>query len=201
LLLAVPLVALARIATAAAAAAALVTVAIVVGEVRWAHAKTPQLFDGNPAAQVRERDAAAAWLASTARSNDVLLGYSPVFLRAWEKDRSFSDVVLPRADPALLAEALEQVSLPLGRGVWVFDASATTNARQLQTIPLVSPRPAAAFEARVYGPYLVIRSRAPLLTRARYVAVSERVMLVGRSLQINDADVDLQALRRAESRL
>ena len=200
-LLATPLVAFARIGRAAAATAVLAAITIVVGEVRWAHAKTPQLFDGNPAAQIRARDAAAAWLASSARANDVLLGYSPVFLQAWERNRSFSDDVLPRADPALLADALRQVSLPLGRGVWVFDASATTNARQLQTIPLALPRPATAFEARVYGPYLVIRSRAPLLTRARYVAVSERVMLVGRSLQINDADVNLQALRRARSRL
>ena len=201
LLLAVPLVAFARRGTAAAATAVVILAVIVVGEVRWAHAKTPQLFDGSPAGQVRARDAAAAWLASTAQANDVLLGYSPVFLRAWEEKRSFSDDVLPRADPALFADALKQLQLPLGRGVWVFDASATTNARQLQTISLVIPRPAHAFDAHVFGPYLVIRSRAPLLTRARYIAVSERVMRVGRSLQINDADVNLQTLRRAESRL
>jgi 4-amino-4-deoxy-L-arabinose transferase-like glycosyltransferase len=201
LLLAVPLVALARLGTGGTAAAVLIVGVIVVGEVRWAHAKTPQLFDGSPTGQVHAREAAAAWLASSARSNDVLLGYSPVFLRAWERNRSFSDDALPRADPALFADALKHVVLPIGRGVWVFDASATTNARQLQTIPLVFPRPADAFEARVYGPYLVIRSRAPLLTRAHYVAVSERVMLVGRSLQINDADVNLQAMRRAASHL
>jgi hypothetical protein len=201
LLLAVPLVAFARIGRVATAAAVLIGAAIVVGEVRWAHTKTPQLFDGNTRAQVHARDAAATWLASTARSDDVLLGYSPVFVRAWERNRSFSEDALPRADPALFADALKRVSLPLGRGVWVFDASATTNARQLETIRLVFPQPATAFEARVYGPYLVIRSRAPLLTRANYVAVSERVMLVGRSLQINDADVNLQTMRRAESRL
>ena len=201
LLLAAPLVTVARLGTAATAAAVLVVGVIVIGEVRWAHAKTPQLFDGNPARQVRARDTAAAWLASTARSSDVLLGYAPVFLRAWERNRSFSDEVLPRADPALFTAALRHVPLPIGRGVWVFDASDTTNARQLQTIRLVFPRPAAAFEARVYGPYLVIRSRAPLLTRAHYLAVAERVMLVGRSLQINDADVNLQTMRRAESRL
>jgi 4-amino-4-deoxy-L-arabinose transferase-like glycosyltransferase len=201
LLLAVPLVAFARLGPAATAAAVLVVGVIVVGEVRWAHMKTPQLFDGNPSGQVRARDAAATWLASTARSNDVLLGYSPVFLRAWEQDRSFSDDVLPRADPALFADALNRAALPIGRGVWVFDASATTNPRQVQTIRLVFPRPAAAFEAHVYGPYLVIRSRAPLLTRAHYLAVAERVMLVGRSLQINDAYVNLQTMQQAESRL
>ncbi len=201
ILLALPLVAFARLGVAGAAVAGVALVVIVVGEVLWAHEKTPQLFDGNPASQVRARDATAAWLSSTARSDDVLLGYEPVFLRAWELNRSFSDNVLPRADPALFADALKQVGLPLGRGVWVFDASDTTNVRQRQTIPLVSPQPAAAFETRVYGPYLVIRSRAPLLTRARYVAVAERVMRVGQALNINDADVNLQTMRQAESRL
>ena len=36
----------------------------------------------------------------------------------------------------------------------------------------------------MYGPYLVIRSRAPLLTRSRYVAVAERVMRVGQALNM-----------------
>src|SRR5947207_597431 len=84
LLLALPLVGFARLGLPAAAVAAVALVLIVVGEVRWAHEKTPQLFDGNPSSQVRARDAAAAWLASTARSDDVLLGYEPVFLRAWD---------------------------------------------------------------------------------------------------------------------
>src|SRR5438477_2619507 len=133
-LLALPLVSFARLGVPAAAVAAVALVVIVVGEVRWAHEKTPQLFDGNPSSQVRARDAAAAWLASTGRSDDVLLGYEPVFLLAWEKNHSFSDNVLPRADPALFADALKQVALPLGRGVWVFDASDTTNAQQRQSI-------------------------------------------------------------------
>src|SRR5947208_2350984 len=109
ILLALPLVAFARPGGAAAAVAGVALVVIVVGEVRWAHEKTPQLFDGNPASQVRTRDAAATWLSSTARSDDVLPGYEPVFLRAWEQNRSFSDNVLPRADPALFAEALKHV--------------------------------------------------------------------------------------------
>jgi hypothetical protein len=63
------------------------------------------------------------------------------------------------------------------------------------------PRPQAAFEARVYGPFLVIRSREPLVTRAHYVAVSEEVMRLGRTLGIGDADINLRALLRAGSRL
>jgi 4-amino-4-deoxy-L-arabinose transferase-like glycosyltransferase len=202
LLLALPVVGLARARPPASLGIALlVTGVLVVGEVRWAHAKTPPLFDGNPASQVHARDAAAAWLASSYRSSDVLLGYEPVFLEAWQRQHSFSRHALPRADPALLAAALKEVAEPLGRGVWVFDASDTTNVRQRQTIPLVLPAPSSAFEARVYGPYLVIRSRQPLVTRERYLAVSERVMRLGRRLQIGDADVNLGALLGARSRL
>ena len=200
-LLALPLVTVARVNVPLAALAVLTAAVVLVGEVRWAHQKTPELFDGDPAGEARARDTAAAWLASTSRPDDVLLGYEPVFLRAWEQNRSFSDHVLPRADPALFADALKGIRLPLGRGIWVFDASDTTNARQRSTIPLELPQPTAAFEARVYGPYLVIRSRRPLKTRARYVAVAERVMRVGSALRINDADVNLHTLRQAESRL
>ena len=200
-LLARPLAAAARVNAALAALAVVAASIVLVGEVRWAHQKTPELFDGDPAGEARSRDAAAAWLASTSRRDDVLLGYEPVFLRAWERNRSFSDHVLPRADPTLLADALKAIRDPLGRGVWVFDASDTTNARQLATIRFVLPQPAAAFEGRVYGPYLVIRSRRSLKTRARYIAVAERVMRVGQRLHINDADVNLHTLRQAESHL
>jgi hypothetical protein len=64
----------------------------------------------------------------------------------------------------------------------------------------VFPSPRSAFEARVYGPFLVIRSRRALQTRARYLSVSERVMRLGRRLGIGDADINLRALLRAESR-
>jgi hypothetical protein len=202
LALALPVVELARARPPLSWGIALVAAGVLVfGEVRWAHAKTPPLFDGSPASEVRARDAAAAWLASTYRSNDVLFGYEPVFLEAWELRRSFSAQALPRADPRLLASALQEVAEPLGRGVWVFDASDTTNGRQRQTIPYALPSPRSAFEGRVYGPYLVIRSRNPLVTREHYLAVSERVMRLGRRLQIGDADVNLGAVLGARSRL
>jgi hypothetical protein len=202
LLLALPVVELADLRPPLTLGVAVVAAAILVfGEVRWAHAKTPQLFDGNPVPQVRAREAAATWLASTYRSDDLLFGYEPVFLEAWQQRRSFSVHALPRADPRLLAAALKEVAEPLGRGVWVFDASDTTNLRERQTIPYVLPSPRSAFEGRVFGPYLVIRSRAPLVTRERFLAVSERVMRLGRRLQIGDADVNLGALIGARSRL
>ncbi|MDX6408073.1 MAG: mannosyltransferase [Gaiellaceae bacterium] len=201
-LLAAPLVELGRRGGRVAPALAAVAIAVLlVGEVRWAHRKTPPLFDGDPRAVAQARNAAAAWLAATYRPTDVLLGYEPVYLLAWERNRSFPDHVLPRADPALLASALKDMPQPLGRGVWVFDASDTTNVRERPTIRYALPSPQSAFEARAYGPYLVIRSRRPLGTRRHYVTVSEEVMQLGRRLAIGDADINLRALRGAESLL
>jgi hypothetical protein len=131
----------------------------------------------------------------------VLLGYEPVFLQAWESNRDFSSNVVPRADPALFASALKGMQEPLGRGVWVFDASDTTNLRQHSTIPFALPSPQSAFEGRVFGPYLVIRSRRPLETPARYTAVSETVMRLGRRLGIADAGVNLKTMLQADSGL
>jgi len=62
---------------------------------------------------------------------------------------------------------LVHARLPLGHGVWVFDASDTNNYEQKLTIPLRLPSPYAAFEARAFGPFLVIRTRAPTRTRSR----------------------------------
>jgi hypothetical protein len=201
-LLAVPLVELGRRGGRVGPPVAVAAIAVLlIGEVRWTHEKTPPIFDGDPPGEAQARDGAAGWLASTYRSSDILLGYEPVYLQAWERNRSFSGHTLPRADPALLASALKDIPEPLGRGVWVFDASDTTNVKERPTIRYALPKPHAAFEARVYGPYLVIRSREPLVTRARYVAVSEEVMRLGRTLEIGDADINLRTLLRARSLL
>jgi hypothetical protein len=201
-LLAAPIVELGRRGGRLGLAAALIVLAVLLtGEVHWTHQKTPPLFDGDPPGETQARDAAGAWLAATYRPSDVLLGYEPVYLEAWEHNRSFSGHTLPRADPALLASSLKDIPEPLGRGVWVFDASDTTNLKERQTIPLVTPSPHSAFEARAYGPFLVIRSRRPLVTRAHYLSLSEEVMRLGRRLQIGDADINLRTLLRAESLL
>jgi hypothetical protein len=175
--------------------------ALVVGEVRWAERKTPPLFRGDSPGEAHARARASAWLATTGRPTDVLLGYEPLYLGAWERNRSFSRYALPRADPKLFAAALRSVPEPLGRGVWVFDASDTTNVWERQTIPFALPRPRSAFTGRVFGPYLVIRSRQPLETRAHYLRVSEGVMRLGRRLRIGDADINLHTMLLASKHL
>jgi hypothetical protein len=202
LLLAVPLVALARLRPPLTAALALAIVAVLVlGEVRWANEKTPLLFGGDPPGEAQARASAAGWLATTARPDDVLLGYEPLYVAAWEQNDSFSAHALPRADGELFVAALRKLREPLGRGVWVFDASDSTNAWERQTIPFVLPTPGSAFEGRAYGPYLVVRTRRPLVTRLRYLSVSKDVLRMGRALQIGDADINLRTMLQAESRL
>jgi len=190
--LAVAIVSVARLLppfTIPVALAALVL--IVFGEVRWARERTPALFDGDSTAQAKARAEASAWLASTARSDDVPLGYEPLYITAWERNPAFSKHAVPRADARLFTDALRALPEPIGRGIWVFDASATTNKVKRTTIPFALPSPAKDFVGRAFGPYLVIRSRRPLGTRAHYIAVTEDVERLGKSLHIGDADINL----------
>jgi hypothetical protein len=201
-MLAVPLVDLGRVrppATAAVAVAAVLT--LVFGEVRWAHRKTPALFDGDPPAQAQARTQAADWLAARSLPGDILFGYEPLYLEAWDHDRAVSPHAVPRADPTLLADALQGLPRPLGHGVWVFDASDTTNVWRRSTIHYGVPQPASQFEARTFGPYLVIRSRSALDTPEHFLTVTARVMELGRTLKIGDADVNLGAVRGAATQL
>jgi hypothetical protein len=197
-LLALPLVRLARRARFAPVAALLV---LLCAEVAWADHKTPLLFDGEPSVRVEARAAASAWLARTARRSDVLFGYDPLYLGAWERNGDLTETVVPRADPKLALSVLRAAPKPLGRGVWVFDASDTNNFSPKLEIPLRMPRPAADFEARVYGPFLVIRSLEPTRTLRRYLEESRAVQLAGQSIFIGDADVNLDTVERALSSL
>ena len=60
-------------------------------------------------------------------SDDVLLGYDPLFLQAWERNPKVPLVVLPRADADLALHSLLSLERPLGHGIWVLDSSKTTN--------------------------------------------------------------------------
>jgi hypothetical protein len=173
---------------------------LITAEVAWGRHKTPLLYKGEPAVRISARDAASAWLAATSRPNDVLFGYDPLYLGAWERNRTFPALTVPRADPQLAVRSLE-TGRPLGRGVWVFDASDTNNIVQKLTIPLRLPYPTSAYEARAFGPFLVIRSRAATGTPAEFLRETEVVMMVGKSLYLGDADINLHTAMLALGRL
>jgi len=155
------------------------------------------LFEWEPEIRQEARAEAAAYLAATTGPDDVLLGYDPLFVQSREQGGDPPLVVLPRADADLALHNLLSLDRPLGHGVWVFDASKTTNADRSLEIPLVSPRPAAAFEVRDFGPFLVIRTRAPVLTPERYLLRAGQAMLVGKRLFLGDADINLPTIERA----
>jgi len=190
-LVAVPFVAAARSRRALVPVTALALAALLAAEVGWAWHKTPLLFKGEPSARVAARHAASTWLARSGRDSDVLFGYDPLYLGAWERGGAVTRSIVPRADPRLALDALRAKPKPLGRGVWVLDASDTNNVVRRTTIPLRVPSPAGAFEARVFGPFLVIRSRAPTGTPLRFLQQTRAVMELGRALDLGSADVNL----------
>jgi hypothetical protein len=178
-----------------------VLVALLAAEVAWGWDKTPPLYEGEHSSRVQARKAASAWLAADARPDDVLFGYEPLYLGAWERERTgFSRTVVPRAD-AKLALAELRSAPALGRGIWIFDASDTNNFVQRMTIPLRYPRPRATYDARVFGPFLVIRGRSRTGTPRTFLEQARAVQLVGKSLYIGDADVNLVTVDRALARL
>src|SRR4029079_5882941 len=135
--------------------------------------------------------------AATSRPDDVLFGYEPLYLGAWERNRSFPTTVVPRADPRLALRTIERAGR-LGRGVCVLDASERNNIRPRLEIAYRLPTPEAAFEARAFGPFLVIRTREEGLTPKTLLSDAARSLLVGQQLGIGDADINLQTVVRAE---
>jgi hypothetical protein len=176
-------------------------VGLVAVELIWAHDRTPLLFDGEPGSRVAARAAASAWLAATSRPNDILFGYDPLFLGAWQRNHRFSSNVIPRADPVLALDALRDAPRPLGRGVWVLDASDTNNFDPQPTIAYRLPRPTSQFEARRFGPFLVVRTRRPVASEAQFLQDSSSVMITGKSLFLGDADVNFVTVRQAADQL
>jgi hypothetical protein len=171
---------------------ALVGVAVLLcTEVAWAAEKTRLLFTGEPDTREAARHEASAWLAETTRRDDVLFGYDPLFLGAWERGGDVPRVVIPRADAKLARSELEDLRMPLGRGVWVLDASDNNNFEPRMHIPFRLPRPHWKYDAKVFGPFLVVRSRKPTRTPAEFLEQTIDVMLLGQSLWIGDADINL----------
>jgi hypothetical protein len=146
--------------------------ALVAVELAWAVDRTPELFRGESGAAEASRSHAADWLAATARPDDVLHGFNPVFLAAWERDSAFPSRVVPRADAELALGELE--SSPPGRGVWVVEGAVT----------------ASGLETRRFGPLTVVRSQVAARTAERYLQQAETVL----------AGIDLETVREARRR-
>ena len=176
------------------ALAVIATAALVVTQVAWAWHRSSPLFDWEPEARQVARAEAESWLARTSRPDDVLFGYEALYLGAWEGNRSsFPTTVVPRADPTLALRVLRREA-PLGRGVWVLDASERNNIRPRLEIERRLPKPAAPYDVRVFGPFLVIRTLNPVVTPRAFLYYSARALLVGQQLGIGDADVNLQTV-------
>jgi hypothetical protein len=182
LLVAAALVRLASFAgPRAAPALALSVAALAATQIAWGWNTTPTLYAGEPERRKAARDAAAQWLASTARPTDVLFGYDPLFLGAREDGGRIGETIVPRADPKLALRTLLDAPKPLGRGVWILDASdgsriANNHSRRLE-IENLSPGP--QFETRAFGPFLIVRTRAPTQTAAEFLRDTVRVQAVG----------------------
>jgi hypothetical protein len=183
------------------ALAAILAAGLVVAELAWAWQRTPPLFEWEPDARQAARADAEAWLARTGQPGDLLFGYEPLFLGAWERNRDFPRTVLPRADANLALRTLLRHERPLGRGVWVFDASERNNLSPALRIDARSPTPETAFTIARFGPFLVVRTRQPVVTPDRYLLLAGRAELLGRSLGIGDADVNLLTVERADRAL
>ena len=176
-------------------------VLVLVGaEVAWGWSKTAPLYKGEPAVRVEARKEASEWLAQRARKDDVLFGYEPLYLDAREKGAPFGSVIVQRADPRLAVESLDEAPKPLGRGVWIFDASDQSDPGRVSlTIPETVPGP--IFESRAWGPFLVIRTKEPVRNAEDFFRDTAAVELEGRILGVGDASINLQTAVTALSRL
>jgi hypothetical protein len=176
------------------AIAVVAVAALVVTQVAWAWHRSSPLFDWEPDARQAARAAAETWLARTSRPDDVLFGYDPLYLGAWERNRAmFPTKVVPRADPDLALRILRREA-PLGRAVWVLDASERNNIHPRLEIERRMPDPAAPYVERVFGPFLVIRTVRPVVTPKKFLYFSARALLVGQQLGIGDADINLRTV-------
>jgi hypothetical protein len=188
-----------RVVLRAPALAIVAVAALLVAEVGWAWHRTPGLLKGEPSVRVAARHQASAWLARTSHPDDVLFGYEPVYLGAWEENRGFPTTIVPRAD-AVLAYSVLKRSTPLGRGVFILDGSDPRNRRPAMTIPLRSPEPATAFVVRRFGPFLVVRTREVTRTPQRFLELAVATEQLGRELGLDDAVINLDVVLAAQRR-
>ena len=169
---------------------------LAVSQVGWGLERTRWLYTGEPAERAEGRDAAASWLAERGRADDVLFGYEPTYLDAWERGAPFGEIFVPRADPKLAVDALEEADEPLGHGVWVLDAS---DYLDQDDPPLSIPNasPGAEFETAAFGPFLLVRTRGPTETPERFLEATLQVQDLAAELAVGDANRNAVTAREA----
>jgi hypothetical protein len=173
---------------------------LLAGEIAWGWHQTPWMYAGEPEARRDAREAAAVWLGATGRHDDVLFGYEPVYLDAWEKGAPYGELIVQRADPALALDTVAEAPKPLGRAVWVFDATDhLDSSKRRYTIANVSPGP--QFEARAFGPFLVIRTHESVGDAETFFRDTAVVQYQGRLLGIGDAGLNHDTAVTALARL
>ena len=159
---------------------------VLASQVVWGLDRTRWLYTGEPAARSDGRAGAAAWLAARGLPDDVLFGYEPTYLDAWEEGAPYGAVFVPRADARLALDALAEAGEPLGHGVWVLDASDFVDQEQARmTIADTSPGP--EFETAAFGPFLVVRTVEPVETAESYLEATLRVQELAATLAVGDA--------------
>jgi hypothetical protein len=174
--------------------------ALLVGEVAWGWHRTPWLYAGEPAARKDARVRAAAWLAATSRPDDLLFGYEPLYLDAWEDGAPFGALFVPRADPGLALDTLAEAHKPLGRGVWVFDGTdQLERSKQRFTLPPLRPGP--QFETRAFGPFVVVRTTSPVVDAETFLRDTAIVEYRGWLIGVGDAGLNYQTAAVALGRL
>jgi dolichyl-phosphate-mannose-protein mannosyltransferase len=174
--------------------------ALVSAQLAWAWAVTPALFAEEDPVRAAARARAADWLAARARSDDVLFAFDPLYLGAWERGAPYEDATLvPRIDPGLMSSTLEDEGQELGRGVWVLDASSPDDSSERLSIAERSPGP--EFEARAFGPFLVVRTIAPVDSPAEFLDYTVRVERLGEELDVASAHDTRLAVEAALARV
>ena len=135
-----------------------------------------------------------------ASPDDVLFGYEPLYLGAWERNRSFPTTVVPRADARLALRTLERAGRARARRL------GPRRERAEQHPAAARDRvPAADARGGLRGARLRAVPRDPdapsrVLTPEAFLYYAARALLVGQQLGIGDADINLQTVVRAAAR-
>ena len=171
---------------------------LVSAQVAWGWQRTPALYAGEAPQRKAARDDAAAWLAGFLRPSDVLWGYNPLYLEAFQDGGHIGDSIVPRADARLAVRTLEEAET-LGRGIWIHDVSngGITPRWKIEEDVAVGD----GFRSRTFGPFLIIWTDRPVETPDEYLRDTIRAQLIGTKLGVSDAELNYQTAIASLGRL